>query len=161
MRTHRLVLSVLVALVLWPAAALGQSPELLQAYDRSSELYGQGRYQEAILYAQDALRLGERELGPDHPTTATLLNNLAWLLQYKNDKQALEHAEKAFNLSPEDPDILDTYGWVLSESGQLDLGLSYIRQALSRSSKDPAARSAPSHAGFRSVPATKRPESGL
>lgn len=72
------------------------------------------------------------------PDDASIHNNLAWLLQQKQDKKALEHAEKAYSLSPEDPAILDTYGWVLSETGQSDVGLRYIRQALSRSSKDPS-----------------------
>ena len=74
------------------------------------------------------------------PDDASIHNNLAWLLQHKQDKKALEHARKAYNLSPEDPAVLDTYGWVLSETGRLEDGLRYIRQALSRSSKDPAAR---------------------
>ncbi len=74
------------------------------------------------------------------PDNASIHNNLAWLLQNGNLPGALKHAKKAFELSPEDPDILDTFGWVLAETGQLDEGLSYIRQALSRSSKEPAAR---------------------
>ncbi len=74
------------------------------------------------------------------PEDASIHNNLAWLLQHTGQEDALVHAKKAFRLRPEDPAILDTYGWVLSETGQLDIGLRYIRQALSRSSKDPAAR---------------------
>ena len=74
------------------------------------------------------------------PNDASVHNNLAWLLQHKGDKNAFPHAKKAYELSPEDPAVLDTYGWVLSESGNFDVGLRYIRQALSRSSRDPAAR---------------------
>ncbi len=73
------LLSVLVALVLWPAAAQGQSAEFRNAYNRVGELYAQGRYQEALPFHEEALRLGEHEFGLDHPTTATLLNNLAVL----------------------------------------------------------------------------------
>lgn len=71
---------------------------------------------------------------------ASIHNNLAWLYQRTLNKRALEHAEKALKLAPDDPDILDTYGWILAEAGQLDTGLSYIRKALSRASQDPAAR---------------------
>ncbi len=71
------LLSVLVALVLWPAAAQGQSAELMNAYNQAGELRAQGRYQEALPFADEALRLGEQEFGLDHPTTATLRNNLA------------------------------------------------------------------------------------
>ena len=61
------------------------------------------------------------------------------MLQQKNEKKALYHAKKAYQLNSRDPAILDTYGWVLSENGDSILGLRYIRQALSRSSSDPAA----------------------
>ena len=42
-------------------------------------MYAQGRYQEALPFAEEALRLGEEEFGPNDPTTATLLNSLAVL----------------------------------------------------------------------------------
>ena len=50
-----------VALFLWPAAVFGQSPELMDAYNRVNELYAEGRYQEAIPFAEEALRLSEDE----------------------------------------------------------------------------------------------------
>ena len=90
------LLSVLVALVLWPAAAQGQSAELTSAYNRAQELSAQGRYQEAIPFAEDALRLGEQEFGPDHPTTALLLNNLA---EYYRAQGHYAEAEPIFQRS--------------------------------------------------------------
>ena len=39
-------IAILVALLLWPAAVFGQSPELMDAYNRANELSGEGRYQE-------------------------------------------------------------------------------------------------------------------
>ena len=59
--------------------AYGQSSELDEAYNTFNSLYQQGRYSEAVPYAKEALRLGEEEFGPDDPTTATILNNLAGL----------------------------------------------------------------------------------
>ena len=44
---HISAIAILVALFLWPAAALGQSPELMDAYNRVNELYAEGRYAEA------------------------------------------------------------------------------------------------------------------
>ena len=41
----------------WPAADLGQSPALMNAYNRSNELSAQGRYKEAIPFAKKALGL--------------------------------------------------------------------------------------------------------
>jgi len=72
-------IAILVALFLWPAAVFGQSPELMDAYNRANEMSAEGRYQEAISFAEDALRLSERELGPDGLITAITLNNLGEL----------------------------------------------------------------------------------
>ena len=47
--------------------------------ERYSDPYFEGRYQEAIPFAEKALALGEREFGRDDPNTAALLNNLAVL----------------------------------------------------------------------------------
>jgi len=43
------------------------------------QLYQEGRYQDAIPLAQQALGILEKELGLEHPDTATALNNLAEL----------------------------------------------------------------------------------
>ena len=43
------------------------------------QLYGQGRYAEAIDIARQAVAEAEAAFGPDHATTATSLNNLAEL----------------------------------------------------------------------------------
>jgi tetratricopeptide (TPR) repeat protein len=53
----------------------------MEAYNSFNTLYQQGRYSEAEPYAKEALRLGTEEFGPDHPNTATFLNNLALLYQ--------------------------------------------------------------------------------
>ncbi|MBI0400296.1 CHAT domain-containing tetratricopeptide repeat protein [Cyclobacterium marinum] len=42
-------------------------------------LYGQGRYEEAIVYAEKAVLVVKKELGENHPDYATSLNNLAML----------------------------------------------------------------------------------
>ena len=67
-------IAILVALFLWPAAVFGQSPELMDAYNRVNELYAEGRYQEAIPFAKKALRVSEREFGLDHQNTVTTIN---------------------------------------------------------------------------------------
>ena len=79
MNNARWLLAGLLWLTVWPGASHAQSPDLTGAYQRFSELYAQGHYQQALPFAEKAFRLGEREFGPDHPTTGTLLNNLAEL----------------------------------------------------------------------------------
>jgi len=77
----------------------------------ASQLYQQGRYQEAIPLAHEALQIREKQLGPDHPNFAISLNNLAELYRslgsYSEAKplyqQALKIIEKA--LGPAHPDV--------------------------------------------------------
>ena len=73
------ILCFLVAL--WPGLALAQSAALMEASKQYKALYEKGRYGEAERFARKALELSQREFGPDHPTTATFLNNLAALHQ--------------------------------------------------------------------------------
>ena len=47
-----------------------------------------------------------------------VLNNLAWLYMERGDDRAIETAEAAIALAPDDPDIADTMGWILVQSGQ-------------------------------------------
>ena len=91
--------------------AHGESPTLLEAYNRYNTYYQQGKFSEAIRYATEALRLGEEEFGPDHPTTATLMNDLAAFHQAQGNyaeaaplhRRSLAIREKA--LGPEHPDV--------------------------------------------------------
>ena len=50
-----------------------------------TELYQAGKFNEAIPIAQEFLELSEKALGPDHPDTATALNNLAVLYHSMGD----------------------------------------------------------------------------
>jgi tetratricopeptide (TPR) repeat protein len=94
---------MLVALFLWPAAVFGQSPELMDAYNRANDLSAEGRYQAAIPFAKKALRLSEREFGPNHSNTSSTLSYLALLYAAQGRyaeaeplyKRALEIWEKA------------------------------------------------------------------
>ncbi len=103
MVTHKLrwLLVGLLCLALWPGKSHGQSSELLGAFNWYSELYEQGRYQEALPFAEKALRLGKAEFGLDHPHTANLLNNLALLYH------AQGHYAEAEPLHQRSPAILE------------------------------------------------------
>ncbi len=70
---------VLAILWLWPASLHAQSEALMEAYRRGQTFYEAGKYEQAIPLWRKALELGEREFGPVHPTTATLLNTLVAL----------------------------------------------------------------------------------
>ncbi|SCY38537.1 Tetratricopeptide repeat-containing protein [Nitrosospira sp. Nl5] len=70
------------------------------------------------------------QLKPDH---AHAYNALGYgLAEHSNRSrlpEALELIEKAIALSPNDPYILDSLGWVHYRMGNLNQGLSYLRQA--------------------------------
>ena len=72
----RLASGLLCATLLAATAAAGPQ-ELLDAHNRSMQLYEQERYDEAAPFAVEALRIGELKLGRDHVATAVLIDNLA------------------------------------------------------------------------------------
>ena len=63
------------------------------------------------------------------PTSVVALNNLAGLYQHNGDPRALSTAKRAHELAPDNPAVQDTYGWALVESGELERGLTMIREA--------------------------------
>ena len=116
-----------------------------KAYQKSYQLLSQGLEKlpdyPDLLYdrALAAERIGTTEsmerdlrkliqLKPDH---AHAYNALGYgLAEHTNRlKEALELIEKAIRLSPNDPYIMDSLGWVHYRLGNLNQGLSYLRQA--------------------------------
>ncbi len=98
----------------------------MDAITQFSELYAQGRDQEALPFAEEDQRLGEKDFGPNDPSTATLISFLA-LLHYTEGRyteaeplyeRSLAIWEKA--LRPEQPDVatsLENYAALLREIG--------------------------------------------
>jgi len=62
----------------------------------------------------------------------TALNNLAFVLaEYENQSdEALGYAEKALELSPNDPTVRDTLGWVLFRKGVYDLAIKQLETSV-------------------------------
>jgi putative PEP-CTERM system TPR-repeat lipoprotein len=70
-----------------------------------------------------------RKLLEADPNDAVVLNNLAWAEAQMKDPKALEHAEKANKLAPNQPVILDTLGMLLVESGDSARGVQMLQKA--------------------------------
>jgi Tfp pilus assembly protein PilF len=86
----------------------------------AEQLHNAGQTQHAIeLYQQS----------PQLPNQAILQNNLANLLIPIDPEAALTWAEKAHQSMPEQPDILDTYGFALAKAGRLNEALTILRDA--------------------------------
>ena len=68
------------------------------------------------------------QLKPDH---AHAHNALGYSYAEHNNRlpEALELIEKAIKLSPEDPYIIDSLGWVHYRMGNLNKGVTYLKQA--------------------------------
>jgi len=63
------------------------------------------------------------------PINIVALNNLAWLLHLEQDKKSLEFAERAYKLLPKNPAVVDTYGWLLVNHGDVSRGLVLLQEA--------------------------------
>ena len=73
--------------------------------------------------------------------TPQVMNNLANIyMQEEEYETAMDLSLKAHNKQPNDPAILDTYGWSLVKLGKFDEGLSYLRQSFAMNTADPAIR---------------------
>jgi cellulose synthase operon protein C len=86
---------------------------------------------EALVFLEDfagAIREYETLLArqPEH---AIVLNNLAFLYQVEGDPRALELAERAYALRPQEPAIADTLGWVLLNLGDVERALPLLEFA--------------------------------
>ena len=92
-------------------------------YDRALAAEKIGK---ADIMEQDLRKL--IQLRPDH---AHAYNALGYGLAEHTDrlKEALELIEKAIQLSPNDPFIMDSLGWVHYRMGNINQGLSYLKQA--------------------------------
>ena len=95
----------------------------LQMQIASSIAIGKADYETAV-------RITERLVGVNGQDLRAL-NNLAWLYQQTGDERALAYAERAYQLAPEQADIIDTYAWVLSENGQVEQAIPLFEKALS------------------------------
>jgi len=86
---------------------------------------GMGRNDEALDAYEQALKAdaGDR----------TALNNTAWLYALRNDPRALQFAERAYRVDPDDPGVMDTYGWLLvKQDRNPGKGRALLEKALAR-----------------------------
>ena len=71
-------------------------------------------------------------LNKSNPNNLLVLNNLAWSLSESRDSRALGFAEQALKLKPDNPDVMDTLGWILVQQGQAARGIKLLQQALTK-----------------------------
>lgn len=69
-------------------------------------------------------------LSQKQPENIVLLNNLAWAYFQAKDARALEVAERAYKLAPENAPVLDTLGTLLVEHGEVARGTELLGKAV-------------------------------
>ena len=74
------------------------------------------------------------------PNNAVILNNLAWVESQLKDPKAIEHAEQANKIAPDQPAIMDTLGMLLVDKGDTARGLALMQKASSMAPQVPAIR---------------------
>ena len=93
-------------------------------------------YARAMIYSKinaiDAAEKDLRKIIAGNPNNSMALNALGYTLADKTDRkeEAFELISKAFELSPQDPAILDSLGWVEFHRGNLEIAETKLRQAM-------------------------------
>jgi cellulose synthase operon protein C len=112
---------------------LAQNPaDVLVHFELASTFMQQGREQDALEHYQTIVESGAENV--------IVLNNLAWLIREDNPQQALIHIQRADQLAPNNPPIMDTYAMVQLELGATSEALSLNQRALDRVPADPSLR---------------------
>ena len=76
-----------------------------------------------------------REVIALQPENLAVLNNMAWVLNEMQDPEAMGFAERAYAIAPANPDVQDTYGWLLVNKGDTKRGIEVLSRAVSSAPK--------------------------
>jgi cellulose synthase operon protein C len=68
------------------------------------------------------------------------LNNAAIATHWLKEPKAIQLAERAYQLLPNNVSVLDTYGWISVEQGKVDQGLKLLKEAVAKSPNNPEYR---------------------
>jgi tetratricopeptide (TPR) repeat protein len=112
-------------------AVYGQA---LEAFPDNVDLLYSRALHAAAMKELDVLERDLRMILQKDPKHADALNALGYTLADQTDRydEALSLIERALELKPEDPAVLDSMGWVQYRLGNLDESLRYLRKALGK-----------------------------
>lgn len=101
--------------------------------DEFDLLYGRSLIAERLGKVEQA-RADLTRIVEMNPDDARALNALGYILSNHTSEydQALEYVQKALSLSPQDPAVIDSMGWVQFRLGNLDAALEYLTLAFDK-----------------------------
>lgn len=82
----------------------------------------------------DVLEADLKQILASDPDDASALNALGYTLANKTDRlsEAEKYLQRAIELQPGEPVIIDSYGWLLFRQGRLEQSLDYLRRAYNK-----------------------------
>jgi putative PEP-CTERM system TPR-repeat lipoprotein len=114
--------------------ALGTGKKRLDAWVSAHPDDQRARFAQAAVLQQqgaaDAATAAYEQLLEKSRQDPVVLNNLAWLYFERKDARALEMAKQAYDLAPRQPQIVDTYAWILFQQGKREQGLELLKKAV-------------------------------
>ncbi len=125
------------------AELLNQQKKYPEAFELLSKALTDTPGQKDLLYARalvaehldrlDILESDLTEILKNHPDDANALNALGYTLADKTERyqDALKYLQQALKLKPNEPVIIDSYGWLQFKMGNVEQALSFLRQAYS------------------------------
>ncbi len=84
-----------------------------------------------------AKSLYEGLLTKDRSGDPLILNNLAVIYQRDNDPRALDYAQRAHTVAPQNVAITDTLGWIMVQKGDAANGFKFLQQAANAAPNSP------------------------
>ncbi|MDQ5920215.1 MAG: hypothetical protein QG673_271 [Pseudomonadota bacterium] len=103
----------------------------LSVYGKNPEyLYQYAVFSGMMNYTKQSISLYKKYL-KQNPDRAFAYNDLGYIYadQTRDYKQAKKYADKAYKLAPNDPNVLDTLGWIYYKLGDYNKALSYIKSS--------------------------------
>jgi putative PEP-CTERM system TPR-repeat lipoprotein len=121
--------------------ALNQSGKGKEAQARAAQWLKEHPQDPAIGMAVVESQFANKEYKPaiallegmvkQNPNNVAAVNNLAWAYQQEKDPRALGMAEQAVKLAGDNPNVIDTLGWLLVEQGNTARALPLLQKASS------------------------------
>jgi putative PEP-CTERM system TPR-repeat lipoprotein len=117
-------------LALWWSAS--QPKDVATMLAASDLLLDRKEWKETVAVLNEVLKV--------NPKSPAALNNAAIAVHHLKEPKALQLAQRAYQIEPQNYAIMDTYGWILVEQNQVDEGLKLLKVAALKAPRSPGVR---------------------